>query len=181
MKRNRVLYARYPLTSVLIYNGITILHFVLGGIGLILGYLHWWGYLLGSIYIVFAFAEMYLLMPIKVCPNCPYSKLEKSLCISGLNGLSRKFVKGGNIKDFQHRAKGMFCPNNLYLASLAIPVLALIPAVVINFSYALLAIWLVVIGLLAFRFFFLFPKIACGYCKAKNICPNAKAMGLGSN
>lgn len=48
--------------SVVTYNGITMLHFLLGGIGLILGYASWPGYLLGSIYLVFAFTEMYILM-----------------------------------------------------------------------------------------------------------------------
>jgi hypothetical protein len=31
-------YTKYPLSSVLIYNGTTILHYLLGGVGIILGY-----------------------------------------------------------------------------------------------------------------------------------------------
>ena len=31
------LYTRYPISNVLIYNGATILHLLLGGIGIILG------------------------------------------------------------------------------------------------------------------------------------------------
>jgi hypothetical protein len=160
---------------------MVLLHFLLGGTSLILGYNSWLGYLLGSIYLVFSFAEMYVLMPLKVCPNCPYYELDNSLCVSGLNVVSKRFAKEGNLKDFQKRAKGMFCPNNLYLASFITPIIALIPAAILNFSYALLAILLGLVGLLAFRFFVLFPKVACGHCRAKNICPNAKAMGLSSN
>jgi hypothetical protein len=35
-----------------------------------------------------------------------------------------------------------------------------------------------VVGLLLYRFFVIFPKIACVHCSVKNICPNAEAMGL---
>ena len=93
------IYTRYPLLSIILYNGVTILHFLLGGTALVLGYSSWIGYLLGSIYLLFAFTEMYVLMPFKVCPNCPYYKLDNSLCISGLNVVSKCFVKEGNIKD----------------------------------------------------------------------------------
>jgi len=32
------LYTRYPLSSILIYNGFMIVHYLLGGIGIIIGY-----------------------------------------------------------------------------------------------------------------------------------------------
>jgi hypothetical protein len=174
------LYTRYPWTSILLYNGLTVLHFGLGGAGLIIGYDHWWGTLLGSAYLIFAFVEMYLLMPIKVCPNCVYYRLDNSLCISGLNTVSRKLAREGSVQDFSQRAKGLLCPNNLYIASLAVPIVLLIPALIINFSFILLGIFLVLVGLLLFRFFIVFPKVACGHCRAKNICPNAQAMGLSN-
>lgn len=179
MKLNPVLYTRYPFTSILLYNGITVLHFLLGGAGLFVGYPYWWGYLLGSVYLVFAFAEMYVLMPLKVCPNCPYYRLDKSLCISGMNLVSRKIAREGNIKAFSHRAKGLLCPNNLYIASLIIPILAIIPALVLNFFWIEAVILLLLVGLVAFRFFVIFPKIACVHCRAQNVCPQAQAMGFG--
>ncbi|UCD21381.1 MAG: hypothetical protein JSW22_04805, partial [Chloroflexota bacterium] len=79
------LYTRYPTTSILVYNGTTVLHFLLGGTGIILGYGSHIGYILGALYLAFSFAEMYLHMPLKVCPNCVYYKLDNSICISGLN------------------------------------------------------------------------------------------------
>jgi len=173
-------YTRYPLSSVLIYNGTTILHFLLGGTGIILGYNSWIGYLLGSLYLAFSFVEMYMLMPLKVCPNCVYYMLDNSICISGMNMVSRKVAKKGDVKDFPRRAKGPFCPNNLYIASLVIPIMVMIPALVLNFSVPVLAILLIVVGLLLFRFFVIFPKIACVHCRAKNVCPQAQSMGLGS-
>ena len=170
------LYTKYPLLNILIYNGTTIVHYLLGGIGIILGYNSWISYLFGIVYIVFSSAEMYLHMPIKVCPNCVYFKLENSICISGLNIISRKVAKAGNVNDFPNRAKGVLCPNNLYIASLIIPIIAIIPALILNFSLIVLVILLMVVGLLIFRFFVIFPKIACVHCRAKNICPQAKSM-----
>lgn len=172
-------YTRYPLSSILIYNGTTVFHYVLGGIGIILGYDSWVGYLLGSLYLVFSFMEMYVHTPLKVCPNCVYYKLDNSLCVSGLNVVSRKVAKEGRVEDFKKRAQGLLCPNNLYIASLAIPVIVMIPALVLNFSFFVLAILLVVVALLLFRFFVIFPRIACVHCRAKNVCPQAQSMGLG--
>ena len=81
-----MLYTRYPFSSIVIYNGVTVLHYLFGGIGIIIGYnFSWIAYLLGSLYLAFAFAQMYVLMPLIVCPNCVYYRLKNSLCISGLN------------------------------------------------------------------------------------------------
>jgi hypothetical protein len=170
------LFTRYPLANILIYNGTTLAHFLLGGAGIILGYGSWIGYLAGIIYVVFSLLEMYVYMPLKVCPNCVYSKLDNSLCISGLNIVSKKISKAGDPKYFGNRAKGPFCPNNLYVASLVIPIIAIIPALILNFSTVVLVILLAVVGLLIFRFFVIFPRLACVHCRAKNICPQAKSM-----
>ncbi len=174
------LYIRYPKSSVIIYNGSTIIHFLLGGIGIALGYSFssWAGTTFGFLYLVFSFLEMYVIMPLKVCPNCIYYRAKDSLCISGLNILSKKIAKEGDLKNFPKRAKGLFCPNNLYLVSLIVPVLAMIPALIVNFSIVLLLIFLIVLSLLLFRFFIIFPKVACLHCMAKFNCPQAEAMGV---
>jgi len=54
----------------------------------------------------------------------------------------------------------------------------MIPALLLNFSFSLLAIFLAVVGLLLFRFFVIFSKIACIHCYAKHKCPQAEAMGV---
>ncbi len=180
-KKNKAkLYIRYPLSSVLIYNSSTILHFLLGGFGIILGYRFspGIGYTFGILYLVFSFIEMYIMMPLTVCPNCVYYRAKDARCVSGLNLLSNKIAKEGNLKEFPNRAKGLFCPNNLYMASLIVPILAIIPALIVNFSVGLLLIFLTVVGLLLFRFFILFPKIGCVHCSAKYKCPQAGAMGV---
>ena len=173
------LHTRYPLVSILVYNGATIAHYVLGGIGIILGYGSWIGYFLGLLYLAFSFTEMYVHMPVKVCCNCVYYKLENSLCISGLNIVSRRIAKEGSTKAFSSRAKGVLCPNNLYIVSLVFPIIAMIPALVLHYTISVLIILVVLIGLLLFRFFVIFPKIACVHCRAQNICPQARFMGFG--
>jgi len=172
------MYTRYPVASILLYNGVTIGHYLLGGAGIALGYGSWLGYLLGAVYLGFALIQMYVLMPLKVCPSCVYVRLESARCVSGLNLVSRRLTGLADVKDFTNRARGTLCPNNLYLAALIVPIVAIVPALVINFSFAVLALLLAVVGLLAFRFFYMFTKVACVHCRAKHVCPNAKSMGL---
>jgi len=175
------MYTRYPSSSIFIYNAITVLHFLLGGAGFILGYGYWAGWALGIVYAVFAFTEMYLVMPLKVCPNCVYYRLDKSICISGMNLLSKRIASAGAVSDFPRRSGGPFCPDNLYLASLALPIIGIAPALFIGFSWTVLIILVLLIALLFFRFFIVFPKIACNHCRARHICPNAQKMGLSGS
>ena len=180
-RRSRAkLYKRYPLSSRLIYNGCTILHFLLGGIGIILGYSFssWAGYAFGTLYLAFSFIEMYVMMPLTVCPNCIYYSMKDSLCVSGLNVISRRIAREGDPKDFPKRGQGVFCNNNLYMVALIAPIVAMIPALILNFSFALLGIFLAVVGLLVFRFFVIFSRVACIHCRAKFRCPQAGAMGV---
>jgi len=174
-------YTKYPSSSLLIYNGVTALHYLLGGIGIIHGYnFSWIGNLFGYLYLAFSFVQMVVIMPLTVCPNCVYYRLPNSLCISGLNVISKKIARRGDIKDFPKRADGLLCHNNLYMAALVIPIIAMIPALILNFSLLLLVLFLAVLGLLLFRIFVIFPKIACVHCRAMNVCPNAKSMGISS-
>lgn len=172
--KTKTLYTRYPLPHIIAYNGITILHFALGIVGIYLGI----GWFLAAVYGVFAFAVMYIFMPLKVCPNCTYYRLDNSRCISGLNLLSKIIAPKGLSKNFSRRAKGLFCHNNYYLAALVLPIVLIFIAVIVDFSLLLLGIVVALAALLAFRFFVLFPKVACVNCAAKYKCPNAAQMGL---
>jgi hypothetical protein len=177
MKKVKV-YSKYPLSSILIYNGTTVAHFVLGGLGIIYGYsFSWAGYLFGALYLGFAFVQMYGIMPFEVCPNCVYYKLDNGICISGMNLFSRRIAKQGDTKDFPNRSKGIICHNNMYMASFVAPIVAIIPALVINFSSFVLAVLITLIGLLFFRIFVLFRRIGCVHCAAKKECPNARSIG----
>jgi len=173
------LHKRYPLFSLLIYNGTTILHFLLGGLGIIYGYnLSTLSFAFGILYLVFAFGEMYVLMPLKVCPSCVYYRMAGGLCISGLNVVSRKIAHAQSAEVFPKRSKGLLCPNNLYMFSLAAPIVALIPALLLHFSLLLLIVFLALVILMIVRIFVIFPKIACVHCYAKFLCPQADQMGV---
>ena len=129
---------------------------------------------------LFAFAEMFLLMPLTVCPSCVYYRIDESTCISGMNRWSRRIARQKDASRFGKRAEGIACSNNLYLVALAFPIAAVIPGLALDFSTFVLVALLVLIALLAFRFFVVFPKIACVHCRAKNVCPNARSMGLSA-
>ena len=178
-KTKAKLFPKFPLYRVLIYEFTTIFHFIIGGLGLILGYTFLsWGYLIGTIYLIFAFLQMYILMPLTVCPNCIYYRMENSRCVSGLNKISRKIAKEGKSEDFPKRAEGLFCYNNIYMVGLFFPIIGIIPALILNFSLIILILLLVVLGLLIFRFFVIFPKIACLHCSAKYTCPIGEKIGV---
>ncbi len=173
------LYTRYPLSSVLIYQGATILHFLLGALGIAVGYRSSWaGTLFGVIYLLFSCVEMYAVMPLRVCPNCVYYRLSGSRCVSGLNLVSSMVAGEGKAADFPKRAAGVLCPNNLYMASLIVPIVAVIPALITNGSPLLVTLSVTLVVLLLFRFFVIFPRIACLHCRAKFLCPQAAAMGV---
>lgn len=111
------IYTRYPRSSILLYDGTTIAHYILGGIGIMLGYnFSWVALLFGALYIIFSLSQMYVMMPLTVCPNCVYYRIDDSLCISGMNVVSRKIAKQGNLENFAKRGQGLFCHNNLYMA-----------------------------------------------------------------
>jgi hypothetical protein len=170
---------RYPSSSVLLYNATTDAHFLLGGLGIVMGY-GWTGlaWLAGLAYMAVAFGQMYHMMPLAVCPNCVYYQMEDGTCVSGLNRVSRRIAGEGNLDDFPKRAGGPLSHNKFYMGSLVFPIIAILPSLVINFSVPLLLVWSAVLGLMLFRFFVVFKKVACVHCMAKRRCPNAKAMGL---
>lgn len=156
------------------------MHYALGTVGLIWGYQgSLVAYVAGFVYLAFAIVQMYVLMPLLVCPNCVYYTLDESRCVTGLNAFSKKIAKKGNIEAFSDRGRGTFCHNNLYMAALILPIIGVAPALAFNFSVALLLMLLALIALLLFRIFVIFPKLACVHCSAKNICPNAQSMGIG--
>ena len=54
------IHTRYPLRSVALYNGVTVVHFGLATAGLVIAFSRWplVGWLLGIVYLIFALAQM---------------------------------------------------------------------------------------------------------------------------
>jgi hypothetical protein len=179
-RSKKPLYTRYPASSVALYDGVTVVHFLLGGAALLLAYRWPVGLMVGAAYTGFAFLEMFLLMPLTVCPSCVYYRLPGSLCISGMNRWSRKIARPIDASRFEERARGALRPNNLYLVALGFPIIAVVPGLVLGFPWPVLLALVVLVALLVFWFFVIFPKVACVHYRAKNACPNARAMGLSA-
>ncbi len=174
-----LLYTRFPVANILTYQVVTLTHFLLGATGIIVGYNYSKvAYFIGALYLAFALIQMYVIMPLTVCLNCVYFGLDQAICPSGLNVISSKIAKRGDPDKFASRASGLLCHNNLYLIALILPILAIVPGLVMNFSFLLLAIWLAIVALLLFRFFIIFNRLACLHCKAKYLCPNAEKTGV---
>lgn len=175
-----ITFSKYPLKSLLIYYLATILHYLFGYFGILIAFDYSSaGKIVSAAYLCFAIVQMYILMPMMVCPNCAYTNKPEMLCISGLNVIARKFFPKGDLNNFKSRSEGILCHNNLYMSAKILPVLIILPFLFINFSWALLLLLISVIGLLLLRIFYIFKKIACNHCLVRNICPNAISMGIG--
>ncbi len=169
-------YKRYPILTVLLFNTITILVYLLGSFGIMLGYnFSWAGNIVGYIYFIFAGVQMVLILPIFVCPNCVYFHMDGSRCMSALNIFSKRIAKPGNEKDFFKRQEGLLCSNHLSIIALFIPVLIMIHALIFNFSLLLLMVFLLTIDLITLRSLVILPKMICKYCLARQNCPSVSS------
>jgi len=65
-----VTYTRYPFSGLASYNGSTALHYLVGVSGIMVGYGSLAGYVIGGLYVTFAFVQMYLLMPLSCRWRC---------------------------------------------------------------------------------------------------------------
>lgn len=163
----------------LVYHISLGLHYVLGAIGLAVGFAFLgYGDIIGAFYLAFAIFQLYILMPFIVCPHCVYSRLGGSRCIAGSNIIAKELSERGDPNRFADRAKGLLCHNTLYMAALILPIAGMGIALFIDFSYLLLGLFLSVLGLMLFRVFVVFRMIACVNCLARFKCPNAAMMDL---
>lgn len=174
-------YRSYPAASVALYHGATLLHFGLGAAGIALAYDRWptVGWVLATIYLLVALGQMYVMMPLAVCPSCVYRTMSGARCVAAMNIVSAHLRRIRPTGDFARRAKGVVCHNNLYLGSLIAPIPLILVGLAVDYSTAALVLAATVAGLLAFRYVVVFRRTACPHCAAKGRCPNAKAMGIG--
>ena len=168
----------YPASSVLAYETVTVAHYLLGSVGILIGFGAFdWAPWAALAYALFAFGQMYVAMPLMVCRNCVYHRMEGARCVSGLNRVARRIAREGRLEDFEKRAGGL-SHNKLYMASFIIPIVAIAVALVMEHSVVALLLLVAVVALFAVRFFVLFKRVACPHCMAKHRCPNARSMGI---
>ncbi|HMK91862.1 MAG TPA: hypothetical protein VK576_02585 [Thermoleophilia bacterium] len=170
----------YPLRDVALYNGVTLLHFGLAAVGLLLTYDGWpaLAWVVAIAYLVVALGQMYVVMPLRVCVACVYATMPGARCVSGLNLVAARLRAAPPDEFAARRTKGALSHNKLYMGSLIAPIPLLAAGLVLDFSAAGLAILLCVAALLAFRVLVVFRRTACPRCAAKGRCPNAKSMGI---
>jgi hypothetical protein len=162
-------FRRYPLWMVLLVNGVTVVHYVAGAGAIVVAYPH--HPLLGSpvalAYFVYAMVQLYVLMPLVVCPGCVYRTIQDGRCPSGLNLISARLRAPAQVAGFETRAQGALCQNSLCLWSLALPLPIALPGLVISFSWMGLAFSVAVAVLLAARLAGVFRLVVCSHCLAR--------------
>jgi hypothetical protein len=171
------LFTSYPRSHVLIYNASLILHFFLAAYAIVVGYdFFWFKYLFGLFYLLFAFIHAYVILPLAICPHCPYFTLENACCVSGLNIVSVMITTKGSGKNFKTRAQSFSSYDSVFWLSILLPLPLVLPAFIINFSIKLLIACMLLLASIAFRLFYLIPNISCAHCKAKTKCSHYRKM-----
>lgn len=76
----------------------------------------------------------------------------------------QKIARAGNQKDFVKRAEGLFRFSNIHVAALFIPAIAIIAAIIVNFSAPLSGMSLALEVLLLSQFFVIPTKSTSLHC-----------------
>lgn len=174
-------FRHYPLWRVLLTNGLTVGHYVVGASAIVVAYPHHpvLGCPIGLAYFVYATVQLYVLMPLVVCPGCVYRTIRGGRCPSGLNlisaRLSRAAAPTAGTAGFEARNQGALCQSSLCLWSLVAPLPIALPGLVLFFSWTGLAVWLAVAVLAAVRVGGFYRLVVCSHCLARRWCPVARA------
>ncbi len=100
---------RYPLRDVALYNGVTLLHFGVATLGLLVAYDRWpvVAWVLAMAYLIVAFGQMYVVMPLVVCSACVYTTMPGARCVSGMNVVAARLGLRAPAEEFEaRRTKG---------------------------------------------------------------------------
>jgi hypothetical protein len=171
-------FRRYPLWRVLCLNGLTVLDYVVGCAAILLAYRSYpiVGLPVGLAYLVFAVVQLYVLMPLVVCPGCVYRTVVNGRCPSGLNLISARLCPPSpNALEFRERAHGALCQNSLCLWSLVLPVPLALPGVILSFSWLAVVLTATVAVLAVLRLSKVGRRAVCAHCLARRWCPVVRA------
>jgi hypothetical protein len=167
-------FRRYPLWRVLLANGLTLIHYVAGAGAIVLAYrsLPIVGWPVGLAYFVYAVVQLYVLMPLVVCPGCVYSGIEDGRCPIGLSVISARFFRDPAQRTaFDARTQGALCQSNLCLVSLVAPVPLAVPGLILSFSWPGMALTAAVAALVTARLAGAYRRVVCAHCLARRWCP----------
>jgi hypothetical protein len=171
-------FRRYPLWRVLCLNGLTVVHYLLGCAAILIAYRGYpiLGWPIGLAYFVFAVVQLYVLMPLVVCPGCVYRTVRGGRCASGLNLISARLCppSPGAI-DFEERTHGALCESSLCLWSLVLPVPLALPGLALSFSWPALLLTVTVAALTVIRLAVVTRRAVCPHCLARRWCPVVRA------
>jgi hypothetical protein len=171
-------FRRYPLWRVIGLNGITLLHYAVGCVAIAMSYRSYpiVGLPVALAYLVYAVVQLYVLMPLVVCPACVYRSIRNGRCANGLNVISVRLspspVPGPG---FEERTHGALCQSSLCLLSLVLPVPLAVPGLAISFSWMGLGLTLAVAVLAGARLVYIVPRAVCSHCLARRWCPAARS------
>ena len=131
----------------------------------------------GLAYLVFAMVQLYMLMPLVVCPGCVYRTLSDGRCPSGLNLISAKLCPpSAGAFEFGERAHGALCQSSLCLWSWIAPVALALPALALWFSWTAATLVAIVAVLAVLRLTFVARVAVCPHCLARRWCPAARTQ-----
>ena len=166
-------FRRYPLWRVLGLNALTLVHYVVGCAAILVAYQSYpvLAWPLGLAYLVFAVVQLYMLMPLVVCPGCVYRTVRDGRCPSGLNLVSARLCPPSpNAIEFRERSHGALCQSSLCLWSWILPVPLAVPALAVSFSWPALALTAIVSVLALMRLTLVERLAVCSHCLARRWC-----------
>ena len=170
-------FRRYPLWRVLSLNGLTVAHHVVGCAAILIAYRSYpiVGWPVGLAYLVFAMVQLYVLMPLVVCPGCVYRTVRDGRCPSGLNLVSARLCPpSASAFEFRERTHGALCQGSLCLWSWVLPVPLALPGLALSFSWLAATLTAIVAVLTVARLTFVTRLAVCPHCLARRWCPGAR-------
>ena len=134
------------------------------------------GWPVGLAYLVFAMVQLYVLMPLVVCPGCVYRTFSDGRCPSGLNLISARLCPpSASAFEFRERSHGALCQSSLCLWSWILPVPLALPGLASRSRGRPATLAAVVAALAVIRLTFVTRLAVCPHCLARRWCPVGRA------
>jgi hypothetical protein len=171
-------FRRYPLWRVLCLNGLTLVQYTTGSVAIALAYPSspLLGLPVAAGYFVFAMVQLYVLMPLIVCPGCVYRTISDGRCASGLSVISARLCAPSvAAAGFEERVHGALCQSSLCLWSLVLPVPLALPGLALWFTWLGLGLTVGVAVLAVVRLVVIARRSVCSHCLARRWCPAARS------